>query len=171
MQPKEIWKDVEGYEGLYQVSNLGRIRSLDRVVIVKGKIMSPINRNGYSRIRLNKDGKGQNFAIHRLVASAFLPNPENLPEVNHKNEIKSDNNVENLEWCSTKYNCNYGTKVKRQVEKISKGVLQISMDGEILAEFKSAAEVERILGFRNSRINECCNGKRKSAFGFKWEFA
>lgn len=169
-QPNEVWKDVEGYEGLYQVSSLGRIRSLDRVIIVKGKIMSPVNRNGYSRIRLKKDGKGQNFSIHRLVASAFLPNPKNLPEVNHKNEIKTDNSVENLEWCSTQYNCNYGTKIKRQTEKISKRVLQISTDGEIMGEYKSASEVERLLGYKSSRISECCNGKRQTAFGYKWRF-
>lgn len=119
---QEIWKDIKGYEKLYQVSNLGRIRSLDRIILqyngyddgerlYKGKILKPcIKPNGYSQVGLWKDKKVKWFIIHRLVAETFIPNPENKPQVNHKDENKQNNNIKNLEWCSCSYNINYGTR-------------------------------------------------------------
>lgn len=129
----EIWKPVVGYEGLYEVSNLGRVKSLDRIVKgcygsiahKKGKIISSgIGSTGYCIVSLQKDGKGKSFGVHRLVAQAFIPNPDNLPMVNHKDEVKTNNNVENLEWCDCKYNCNYGTGIERCVNtKVERGLV------------------------------------------------
>ena len=94
-----------------------------------------------------------------------------MPEVNHKNEDKRDNRVDNLEWCDRKQNCNYGTRTKRQSEKLSKKVLQLTIDGKLIASFKSTAEVFRVLGFRSSHIAECCNGTRTNAYGYKWRYS
>ena len=113
---EEIWRPIEGYEGLYEVSNLGRVRSLDRFYyrLHKGKVLSPTkDRYGYLTVTLNCNGKSKTIKIHRLVAQAFLPNPDNLPQVNHKDEVKSNNCVDNLEWCSAKYNVNFGTRQER----------------------------------------------------------
>ena len=119
----EEWRPIEGYEGLYEVSNTGQVRSLDRYVktcyeaykLHKGKILSPAkDKNGYLKVHLCCNGKHNIIRVHRLVALTFLPNPDNLPEVNHKDEVKTNNNVDNLEWCDRKYNNNYGTKIERQ---------------------------------------------------------
>ena len=124
---EEIWRSVIGYEGLYEVSNTGLIRSLDRFVgnrnRIKGKILSiNIKKNGYCSVALFKYGKMKRYLVHRLVAQAFLPNPDNLPMVNHKNEDKSDNRVDNLEWCTAKYNLNYGTRTQRSINtKVKNG--------------------------------------------------
>lgn len=176
-RPNEVWKDIQEYEGFYQVSSLGRIRSLNRIVrnrlgftMAKGKVLAGVSRNGYLRVQLFKEGKWKNYPIHRLVAIAFLDNPNSMPEVNHKNENKEDNRVDNLEWCDRKQNCNYGTRTKRLSEKLSKKVLQLTIDGKLIANFKSTAEVFRVLGFRSSCISECCNGIRATAYGYKWKY-
>ena len=120
---KEIWKDIKDYEGIYQISNIGRIKSLDRYCnnrLIKGKILSPHLAKGYLKINLYKNGKSKHFAIHSLVAEAFIPNPNNYPEVNHKDENKENNNVDNLEWCDSKYNCNYGTRTERIISSNKK---------------------------------------------------
>lgn len=131
MIQQEIWKDIEGYEGLYQVSNLGRVRSLDRLVeyeqrsklvkrLFKGRIMQlSYTSDGYLMIYLRKDRQDTYHAVHRLVAQAFVPNPDNLPVVNHKDEVKNNNYAENLEWCTHVYNCNYGTAIQRMREKVT----------------------------------------------------
>lgn len=109
----EIWKDIEGYEGKYQVSNFGQVKSM----IGQEKVLHPKkHRNGHLQIGLHKDKKRKTMYIHRLVAQAFIPNPDNLPCVNHKDENPNNNNVDNLEWCTQKYNCNYGTRVDRIME-------------------------------------------------------
>ena len=116
---EEIWRPIEGYEGLYEVSNTGRVRSVDRYVktcygsyrLYKGKVLSPgKDKNGYLKVVLNCNGKCKTINVHRLTAQAFIPNPDNLPMVNHKDEDKSNNNVDNLEWCTAKYNNTYGTR-------------------------------------------------------------
>lgn len=186
---QEIWKDVKGYEGLYQVSNLGRVRSLDRVVkasynstmLKKGKILKQQkNENGYLYVFLTKDKKEKNCRVHRLVAEAFIPNPLKLPQVNHKDENKLNNCVENLEWCDGKYNCNYGTCTERRSEKmseillnrddLSKRVIQYTLDGKFVAEYLSTMDVRRKLGFDNGNISKCCNGKQKTYKGYTWRY-
>lgn len=171
MNDMEIWKDIEGYPN-YQVSNMGRVKSLERIDnnnhLVKEKILKGIKeRKGYFLVSLWKDGEGKSFSVHRLVAQAFLDNPNNLPQVNHKNEIKDDNRVENLEYCDSKYNANYGTRNKR----LSKPILQFSKTGEFIREWDSATQVEKELGIDNSSIAKCCKGQYKTVGGFIWCYA
>lgn len=128
---EEIWKPVVGYEGLYEVSNTGQVRSLDRYIkysngqihLHKGKVLSPVIKdNGYLQVGLYYNGKYKMFLVHRVVAQAFIPNPDNLPEVNHLDEDKTNNNVTNLEWCDRSYNLKYGTVRIRSINtKIKKG--------------------------------------------------
>lgn len=117
----EIWKDIKGYEGYYQVSNFGRVKSIERdiphgnrIIHLHSKILkNRYDAGGYIRISLCKNGVQKSFALHRLVAEHFIPNPNNLPQINHKDENKENNNVDNLEWCTPKYNTNYGTRTER----------------------------------------------------------
>lgn len=118
--PNEIWKDIEGYEGIFQVSNKGRVKSLERVVnsnggvrIIKERIRKPQDAHGYLRVRLKNGSTDKNYFIHRLVANTFIPNPNNLPQVNHKDENPQNNIAENLEWCTHIYNQLYGTRIER----------------------------------------------------------
>ena len=185
----EIWKDVVGYEGLYQVSNLGRVRSVDRIVngrwgnnFVKGLILKPYTVKGYKQVHLSKNNKKTHYKIHRLVAETFIPNPYKLPQVNHKDEDKTNNCVENLEFCTQSYNNNYGTRLKRISEKNkismkgkfnnsrSKSVLQYTLDGNFVKEYPSAREAERINNIDFSAISKCCRGVYKSAGGYIWKF-
>lgn len=127
----EEWKTIPGYEGLYEVSSYGRVRSVDRYVkylngmihLHKGKVLSPgIRSDGYLQVSLCCNGKYKTISVHRLIAQTFLPNPDNLPMINHKDEDKTNNNVDNLEWCTAKYNSNYGTSIERAINtKIKNG--------------------------------------------------
>lgn len=127
MNNEEIWKDIIGYEGLYQVSSLGRVRSLDRYDsnnhFLKGRILKlSANGKGYLKVALNSNGKAKTYSVHRLVLQSFIPNPDNLPQVNHKDENKTNNNVDNLEWCDNSYNLNYGTrKIRERNTKLKNG--------------------------------------------------
>ena len=159
----EIWKDIEGYEGLYQVSNEGRVRSFHRN---REKILkSSDNGTGYLMVGLSLDKKYKKCLIHRLVAKAFIPNPNNLLEVNHKDECKTNNSVENLEWCSSKYNNNYGSRT----EKTSKKVYQYTFSGTLVKIWSSAAECGRN-GYNLGHVASCCRGKEKKHKGFKWSY-
>lgn len=162
----EVWKDINGYKGLYQVSNLGRVRS---VRYNKEKIMELSYSHGYLRVGLYKNNKLKFHSVHRLVAQAFLSNPYNLPCVNHKDECKTNNNVDNLEWCSYQYNNTYGTVIQRRTEKNAKTVYQYTLDGEFVKEWQSANEIERELGFFSSYIRACCRGKHPTAYGYIWK--
>lgn len=160
----EIWRDIKDYPN-YQVSNMGRVKSLNYKRTGKEKILkNSKNNSGYLYVCLTINKKEHNYRIHRLVASAFLPNPNNLPQVNHINEIKTDNRVENLEYCDSSYNINYGTRT----EKTQKPILQFTLDGELVRKWDSTIEVEKELGFYHSDISKCCKGKRKTASGYKW---
>lgn len=171
---EEIWKDIEGYEGRYQVSDQGRVRSLNYKK-KKGSIhiMKTEMARGYLRVMLSK----KHVLIHRLVAEAFIPNPEDLPCINHIDEDKTNNRVENLEWCSYSYNCSYGTRTKKLLatRKINEGktaekpVRQLTLNGTLVTVWPSIREAERN-GFNNACISWCCNGKRNSHKGFLWEF-
>lgn len=165
MKETEEWKDVVGYEGLYKVSNLGNVMSL------KGKtpkLMKPAQKgNGYLYVGLNIYNKSRkNFYVHRLVAKAFIENPQNLPFVNHKDEIKTNNMVSNLEFCTQQYNNSYGTVLKRR----SKNILQYDINGSFIKEWKSAKNVQENLGICRSSICRVCKGKGKSAGGFLWRY-
>lgn len=181
----ENWKPVVGYEGLYEVSDLGRVRSIRRITRVirngsevlfptGGKTLKPQKANhGYKAVWLYGKGgtckkNGKSFLIHRLVAMAFCPNPNNYNEVNHKNEIKWDNRAENLEWCTHKENTNYGTAQARRVEKQSYMVDQFDLNGNYIATYKSMCEAARITGVTYSNINNCLTGKYRQAKGFLW---
>lgn len=167
---KEIWKDILGYEGLYQVSNFGRVKSLK---FGKERILKLTkDKDGYLIVNLYKNNKSKTFKVHRLVAEAFIPNPDNLPQVNHKDEDKSNNILSNLEWCDVKYNQNYGTRNKRIGKsntngKRSKPVLQYTLDGKFVREWESYRECKRN-GFNH--VSECCRGKLKSCEGFIWKY-
>lgn len=162
----EEWSDVLGYEGLYEVSDQGRVRR-------NGKILKPTeDRHGYLQVSLSKNGIVKRGKVHRLVAYAFIPNPNNYPQVNHKDEDKTNNAVENLEWCTNEYNHNYGTIKERIAEKNSKPVLQFDKEGNFIRKWPSIMEVEEELGINHSNISQCCRGVhyRKTAGGFVWRF-
>ncbi len=165
----EIWVPVKGYEGLYEVSNLGNLRSLDYMHTKLKKIMKPREIKGYLIAHLCKDGKTQNIAVHRLVAEAFLPNWFDEPQVNHKDENKKNNNVDNLEWCSAKYNSNYGTRNSRLTKRISKPVLQFTKTGEFVKEWPSTMEAGRN-GYCQSSVADCCRGEMKHHKGYIWKY-
>ena len=172
---EEIWKDIEGYEGLYQVSSEGRIKSLSRLTSngrkIAEKILKPSNNGwGYLQVILCKDGKHINHRIHRLVAQAFIPNPENKPEVNHIDENKENNNVDNLEWVTSKENSNHGTHKERVAKAQSKPVMGISLDGKSYLYFNSTMDAGRLGGFKQSAISACCRGERKTHKGYTWRF-
>lgn len=176
--PNEEWLPISGFEGLYEISNFGRVKSLGNGITYKTQriIKQLKNPCGYLKVDLSKNGKVKLFFVHRLVAIAFLENQENLPFVNHKDEDKQNNHVDNLECCSAKYNSNYGTAIDRMVKKQinhinkSKPVSQFTKTGEFIAEFPSTMEVERLYGYDCSSISKCCNGKIKTSYGYIWKY-
>ena len=174
---EEIWKDIPGYGGKYQVSSIGRVRSMWRNNQHKDHIGSITvlkqteREDGYMRVRLTLNGEGTNHYVHKLVAEAFIPNPGNLPQINHKDENKSNNCVDNLEWCDAKYNSNYGTKVERWKPQVVKPIIQTTLDGEFVRLFESAEAAERECGYDASYLNLVCHGKRPQAYGYKFQFA
>ena len=171
----EIFKDIKDYEGLYQVSNLGQILSLNYYRSGKPKLLKPSkDKKGYLLVNLYKNRKRKSYKIHQLVAEHFIPNPDNLPEINHIDEDKTNNRVDNLEWKSHKDNCNHGTRNERIVKantngKRSKPVLQFTLDGEFVREWPSIGECGRN-GFNQRNIVSCCNGKLKQYKGYIWRY-
>ena len=183
----EIWKDVKGYEGFYQVSNLGRVKSLERDIYfpngtiirhMEEKILVPaLNNNGYSYVNLCKNGKTKKEYVHRLVAMAFIENPENKPMVNHKDEVKTNNVVDNLEWCSAQENINYGTRTARAAQNHkdfklgnnprAKAVFCV----ELNKKFDCITRAGKELGVNINCIVSVCRGKTKTAGGFHWRYA
>lgn len=177
----EIWKPIFGYEDLYEVSNFGNVRSLDRYVNTKGgkrslrrgrKKIPRMRANGYLFVTLFKCGTGKMFNIHRLVAQAFLKNPNNYPQVNHKDENKKNNLITNLEWCTPSYNSTYRNARKRTEESHRKKVVQETIDGDYVATYNSITEAGIAVGKKNRshNIGSVCNGKGKTAYGYKWKF-
>lgn len=169
---------IPGYEGLYMVSNLGRVKSLNYNHTGKERLLILRTAdNGYLKVDLHKNGIQKRFSVHRLVAMAFIPNPDNLPCVNHKDEDKTNNCVENLEWCTRKYNANYGTAKQRWGEKLSKKVAQYAPDFpcELIKVWNSETEAARELRKQGVKINKCnisdvLNGRQKTAGGFGWGY-
>lgn len=183
----EIWKDIDGYEGYYQVSNMGRVKSLDRQihrkngkdVFVSGTIMALQTNHGYSTVRLRLGNTRKNVKVHRLVATSFIPNPNNLPEVNHIDENKQNNHVENLEWCTHEYNSNFGTRnIRTNITKSNnpaikdicrlngmksaKKIICINT-GEVYDSIRGAS---RCTGIQHQSIIKVCKGKIKSIHGY-----
>ena len=172
----EEWKPVVGYEGLYEVSNLGRVKSLGNEYSRKEKILKQRkDKYGYLIINIYKEGKIKTCKVHRLVANAFLENPNNYPCVNHIDENPLNNQVDNLEWCTHQYNSNYGTCIQRRAEKLtnrqdqSKQVYQYTKDGTLVAILKSTRECERN-GFNQGAVSKCCLCKLKSHKGYIWSY-
>ena len=176
----EIWKDIPEYEGYYQISNTGSIRSLDRVVEKGGRLhhikghqlRQSKTHCGYYIIGLSKEDKRTYHSVHRLVADLFIPNPNNYPCVNHKDENKANNTVENLEWCTYLYNNTYSSRMERVMSKRRKSVIQLSLDGQVVNRFPSAKQASIETGINYSVITEVCKNHygRKTAGGFKWEY-
>ena len=160
----EIWKDKKDYEGHYQVSNWGRVKSIK---FGKERILkqSKDKKTGYLHVVLCKENILKSYLVHRLVAEVFIDNPNNYKEVNHKDENKTNNVVSNLEWCDRKYNINYGTIN----ERLSKPVLQYDLEGNFIKEWKSTMECGRN-GYDQSHVADCCRGERKTHRGFIWKY-
>ena len=187
MENMEIWKDVENYEGLYQVSNLGRVRSLERDIYcqngtfhqhLKEKMLVPVlDRYGYQFVGLYKNGKRKKITVHRLVAEAFLPNLENKPQVNHKDENPLNNCVDNLEWCTSVYNINYGTRTVRAVQNRRSYKLGNHPQAkpvfceELNKTFDCITRAGEELGICVSSIRSVCKGKLKTAGKLHWRYA
>ena len=178
---KEIWKTIPGFEGLYEVSTQGRVRSLDKYVnsrwgckrLIKGQIIKPIEHyNGYLFVSLYYQRKQIIKSVHRIVAETFISNPDNKPCIDHINTNRQDNRIVNLRWCTPKENeANELTKAKHINGNNAKKVNQLTLDGELVRVWLSGREITRELGFDNRGISDCCIGKRKTAYGFKWSFA
>jgi hypothetical protein len=157
----EIWKDIIGYEGCYQVSNLGRVKSL-----IRGIILKPLINLGYACVYLHNKCSKKNCLVHRLVAKAFIPNPNGYEQVNHKDENKANNMVENLEWCTSKYNANYGSRNKRCSEKRNLQVKCVET-GVI---YPSITEAANAVQGSKSNISHCCRNNKHTYRGYHWKF-
>lgn len=179
---EEIWKDIKGYEGLYQVSNLGRVKSLERILkhkttyggtyTVKEKILKPKEDKGYYRYSLSNSGKNKLFFGHRLVAEAFIPNPQHYLIVNHKDENPHNNRADNLEWCTVKYNVTYGTAIERKIKKLGKKINQYDIQDNFIKQFANLTEAKEYLNVKGKTlIARCARGKCKTAYGYKWKYA
>lgn len=163
----EIWKTIENFPN-YEVSNFGNVRNSS-----KNKLMTiSIRKNGYCVVKLSFNGISKECKVYRLVAKAFVDNPNNLPYVNHKDENKTNNHVSNLEWCDSLYNNTYGTRCQRQADKIKKPIKQCDMQGNIIKEFNSINKAAKELGILACNISNCLSGKQKSAPRnlYTWKF-
>lgn len=181
---EEVWKYIDGFEGLYQVSNFGRIKSIPRRVrcqhysrMTKERIMKQHSDHlGYCRVSLHKGLKQYSPKVHRLVGIAFIPNPNNYREINHKDENPSNNRVDNLEWCDHLYNSRYGNRGKKlsiantNNPMLCKRVAQYTKDGKFVKEYNSIREVFKQTGIHNGSITMACKGQIKTAGGFVWKY-
>lgn len=180
-------KDIKNYETLYYADTDGNIYSKDRIIsmknpnkktntnitfIKKGICLKPHKKkNGYYVVTLCKNGKKEEVLVHRIIAQTFLPNPKNLPEVNHKDENPENNKLSNLEWCTRNYNYFYGTATERRKNnQPSKSVIQFDKNNYFLNKYSSIHEAERITGVKHYNIITVCKGKRKTAGGFIWKY-
>ena len=156
-------KDIKGYEGLYGITTEGNVYSYKRKRFLK----PGVNQKGYLYVILCKDGKTKIYTIHRLVAEAYIPNTENLPQVNHRDENKTNNCLQNLEWCDASYNTNYGTRNEKVSNSKKIPILQFDLDGNFIREWSSATDVGKEL---QGNICNCLKGKLPSAYGFVWKY-
>lgn len=167
----EQWKPIDGYEE-YLVSNFGRVKSLKKYRGKKENILKQAKdkQRGYLHVALSKSNKTKGFLVHRLVANAFIPNLMSLPQVNHKDENKENNHVDNLEWCENKYNLNYGSRNKKISDKYGRKIIQKTINNEFIAIWNGTCMASRTLKINEGNIWEACNKKRKTAGGYKWEY-
>ena len=163
MSEVETFVKIEGFEK-YEVSNLGKVRNIKSGRVLK----TSLNNNGYLRLFLCKNNKRKHLYLHRIIATAFIDNPEEKPQVNHIDENKLNNDLSNLEWCTVRENLIHGTRTKRAAEKCFKKVIQLDLNDNVLNEFESMRQAEQKTGVLVKNISSCCNGKRKSAGGYKW---
>lgn len=163
MTEVETFVKIEAFEN-YEVSNLGKVRNMKT-----GKILKPfLHRDGYLGLYLYENNKRKYLLLHRIIATAFIDNPEEKPQVNHIDENKTNNDLNNLEWCTARENAIHGTRIKRFSEKCFKKVIQLDLNDNVLNEFESIKQAGQETGVFATSISACCNGKRKSAGGFKW---
>ena len=164
----EEWVPISGYSK-YEISNYGRVRSHTRKArILKLQPSSDL----YLRAEMvNDEGRWHSVSVSRMVATAFVPNPQNLPQVNHINEDVQDNRADNLEWCDGKYNSNYGTRGRRIGEKLGKAVAQYDMNGQLISIYPSSMEASRKTGADNSSIIKCCKGILNKTKGYVWKYS
>lgn len=173
----EIWKDIQGYESKYQISNLGNVKSLNYRKTGIPKLLTPkINKKGYMWVSLSDGKNPRPFLVHRLVAMAFLTNPNNYPEVNHKDENPLNCNVDNLEWCTHLYNVRYSFNLHKDRKPIGKKPIkvlinQLTLNGDYIKTWDGYLILYKTFNYKGTSIKECCEGKRKTAYGYKWEFA
>lgn len=176
---KEVWKDIPEFKGLYQASNLGRIKTLGNKSNHKKEMIMKqrLNYKGYYVITLCKNSKRSTNLVHRLIAQAFIPNPENLPQINHRNGIKTDNNINNLEWCTNSYNqleanrmgfCE--NRIKKCIEVNRKPIIQYDLEGNIINKFISLREASNKTGLSYKSMSLCACGKTKTCGGYVWRY-
>lgn len=179
---EEIWKDVVGFEGLYKVSNLGNVKSINYRGHGFARLLIPkVNNCGRLWVELRNSGVKKQMLIHRLVGEAFIPNPQNLPQINHKDENPKNNNVENLEWCTGLYNIRYThdrhperakkPRVLKNRPMRTRKIVQLSIDGKPIKTWENSRIIFRETGMHQWSITQCCDGVRKKAYGFKWQYA
>ena len=177
----EIWKDVSGYEGYYKVSNFGNVKSCARTInhglggadrSIKSRVIKPYGDNhGYHSVSLSKNGKVRKHKVHRLVAEAFISNPENKPTVNHKNEIRTDNHVSNLEWATYKENNDHGGHNERVSKTLSNPIEQLDKNGNKISCFQSVRDASLATGINIMNIKSCLSHKnRVFAGGYQWRY-
>lgn len=185
---EEIWRDIKGFEGLYQVSNLGRVKSVERLTIrngrnypIKEKLLSlHHDKDGYIVVSLSNLGKSSPYKVHRLVCEAFLPNPENKPCVDHISTIKDDNRVENLRWCTHKENCNNPISHQKLLNTIqpryskdnpnAKAIIQFTTNGEVIRKWNCMDDAAKAFNVHYIGISKCCRGVLKTAYGYVWKY-
>lgn len=178
---EEIWKDVVGYEGYYQVSNLGNVRSIDRYVkgngltaekqLKKGKMLKQFLKQGAWSVTLRKEGTYKFRYTYRLVAEAFIPNPNNLPLINHIDEDRTNPRVDNLEWCDYSYNITYNEASKRAGKSRNKKVIQYDKEMNEIARYDSVGDAAKAVGAHQQNISQSCSGKQGPCRGFIWKYA
>ena len=168
----EIWKDIIGFEGMYQISNYGNVKSLKKKKQHSDYLLKPFFiKNGYLKTQLSKNNVCYRPLIHRLVAMHFIDNPNNYKEVNHKDENKTNNRVDNLEWCDRKYNVNYGTAKLREAKTKHKYFIeQYDLNNNFIKKWYSLKEIEIDTNYKKNNIQQNCLGNTKSAYGYKWKY-
>lgn len=179
---QEIWKDVKGYEGLYKISNLGNVLSLNFNHSNYSKCLKPFDNDGYLRVAFNCNNQYKRFLVHRLVAEAFIPNPENKPFINHIDGNKRNNNIDNLEWVSASENTRHAIRIglrpancQHEIKygkdhPASKPIIQFDINGNLIKRWGCSKDVEKEFGFRPQFILRCCRGERKTYMGYVWKF-